>query len=283
MADYQLKETEQLRIIYQEIISGCSVSSNGYYVRHLNELDHIDVLRRRISLYNKYIAEGIPSEQDRLKELIANEEWSPAQEEKILELKYNINDNEKNIQSLIFQQQAHVRDVIKQKKQALAALLIERQNLLGLTADDASERDTYNYLVFATLYKDKAGTQPLFTSFEDFENLHEDTIQNYTKEVESKLSQFRDDNVRKISVMSFFLNPFSYSKEAVHTFLSKPIVQFTHYQMLLFSMGTRNLNILSQAQGEPPELMEDIPIQKVLDWYDQQFSIAIGKRNASKS
>lgn len=281
MSEYALTEIEQLKIIYQEIVLGYSQSTQGYFVRHLNDLDHIDILRQRIFIYNKYITEGVPSEASQIKSLIERGEWTQQQEDKILELKYIISDNEKNV-NLIKEQQWAVKAIIKQKRQELVTLLIERQELIGLTADNASERESYSYLVYISLFKNTECKDPLFTTFDEFSNIEETRAEAYAKEVETLLSRFKENNIRKISTLPFFLNPFSYSKERVHTFIDKPISKLTNYQMLLFSLGTRNINILSQAEGEPPELLDDVQPQKIVDWYDQNYSIILGKQNATK-
>jgi hypothetical protein len=43
----------------------------------------------------------------------------------------------------------------------------------------------------------------------------------------------------------------------------------------------RNLNILNQSKGSPPDLIGDVTLEKIQSWYDQEYSIIQGKRNQS--
>lgn len=279
---FKLSEIENLKIVYQEIIDGASYfSKESYFIKHLNDLDNITILKKRIEFFEQAVNNGLPTEAAKLKEVVANEEWEAGNEEKILSLRYIISDNEKNLLTLIPQQQAIIKKVLEDKRKELSELLIQRRQALGLTAEDSSEADSYHYITFISLYKDKSCQSPFFESWEEFESVDESEASKHSQNLQTMLSRFNEESIRKISVMPFFLNSFSYCKENIHTFLSKPMFQLTNYQMLLFSMGSRNINILSQANGEPPMLLGDTTPQQVLDWFDQNYSIILGKRNSS--
>jgi hypothetical protein len=274
-----VSELEQLKIIYKQIIDGCSFFDNKFYIKHLTELEIINITEKRNEFFNKYISSGIQIESDRLIELENSEEWLKTDEEEIQSAKLFISDNEKTIQSIIPQQKIVIQKLIDDKKTELNKLIIKKRNLIGLTAEDLSQSDANQFLIYSVLYKDKNCEKYLIDSFDEFESLDVNELNYYIKAYEYVVSYLSEENIKKISVMPFFINCFSYCKDKIHIFLNKPIVNFTRYQLDLFSLGTRNLNILSQSEKEPPDLNSN-NIDFVVNWYDQEQSIILGKRNS---
>ena len=275
---------DELKIIYQEIIDGCSISSDGkVFFRHLTELDYIEVLRYRMVSFKRYVKEGLPSEQERLKTLFETEEWNQDKEDRITSLRLTISDNEKNLSKFVIaQQQAGIRKAISNDKEELLALLVDRHNMMGMTADELSNKESNMFTLYLSLYSDRACKVPLFKTFNEFESSEGQESDRLAEDMDTCLQKFSELKIRQVSIMPFFLNNFSYSKDNIHSFLQKPTVSFTSYQTLLFSLGQRNLNILSQSQGSPPEMYSDVSPNDVLTWYDQQYSVILGKRNAAK-
>lgn len=278
-----LSEIENLKIIYKEIIEGFTVFEEfDIFVKHLTDLENAEVLRKKLFFFEKFQKEGLPSEDDKLKQLIESEQWSKSQEEEILQYRYIISDNEKNVKKLIPQQHAPILKVISETKKSLNKLLAERQNLIGRTANEFAERDSFHYFIYLSLFKDKTFQNRVFEHFKDFDGLEDDEIKPYISFVEETLKKFSEENIRKISVLPFFINIFAYSKERLYTFLGKPIVYLTPYQTLLLSLGSRNLTVLTQSETEPPELLSDVKIEDLIKWYDSQYSVLFTKSRASK-
>jgi hypothetical protein len=177
------------------------------------------------------------------------------------------------------EQRPPIQMMIDAKKKDLLNLLIERKNYIGETANDFSTKKSESYFIFLSLYEDSELKKRLFKDFEDFEELDYDVVNRYSKIIEESLSIIKEESIQKISVMPFFLNTLSYCKENIFSFYNKPISQLSPYQILLFSLGNRNLNILSQAEGSPPEMLGDVTIEDLQKWYDQNYSIIVSKRN----
>jgi hypothetical protein len=278
-----LTEVEELKIIYKEIIDGCSPNSNSpNFIKHLTDLEHIEITRKRLEFYRKYVADGIPNETEKLQDLISSEAWSKDNEEKILEYRYSISDNEKNIPKLIPQQQPMIQRIVNDTKAKLNILLLERAELMGSTANEFAEKEGFNYYLFLSLYKDRECKDRLFKEFAELDELESEDLKPFFQSIEETKKKITESNIKKISSLPFFINTFSYSKDNVTTFLSKPISQLTPYQVHLFSLGVRNINILGRTEGEPPELHEDTKIDDVVLWYDQQYSVMLGKQKAAK-
>ncbi len=265
-------------MVYQEIIEGCSYSPNGFFIKHLCDLEQIELTRKRIEFVNRYIEAGVPLEEERVKHLKENGDWSNEKDEDIKAYRQTLADNEKSLSNIIPQQQEPIRRMMDQHKKELIALMIERKMLIGTTAEELSDRDSTVFLAYLSLYKDRECKQKLFPNWEDFEALEEDESQKYLRAIDDAIARISEKNVKKIGCLPFFLNAFSYCKDSIHTFIRKPICELTNYQVLLFSAGSRNLNVLSEAEGSPPEYYDKTTADEILKWYDTQYSIIIGKR-----
>ena len=269
-------ETNSLKIIYQEIINGSSFSDSGFYVKHLSDLDQIEITRRKEQIFFKYHRSGIPKEETRLKQLILDGEWSTEKENDIQAYSETIRDNEKLLFTIIEVQKPHIQKIIDEHKKSLLSLILEKRLIIGTTCEELTNRDVSTFFFYESIYKDKECKEKLFSSCEELDDLEEHQISIYSDAIDIVGERMSDLNIRKIASMPFFLNSFSYSKDAIWTFLNKPISQLTNYQMHLFSCGSRNMNVLSQSEGSPPEDASPIDMAK---WYDTQYSIILGKRN----
>lgn len=268
-------------MVYQEIIEGCSDSNKGYFVKHLCELEQIELVRKRAYFISRYKEQGIPVESERLAQIIESGEWNNTHEGDILAYRVTIMDNEKILPTVIPVQQMAIRRAIQDNRDALVKLLISRRMAIGTTAEELAEKDSTYFMAYISLYQNRECDKPLFSHWEAFDDLEEHEQEPYIKSIEETMAKFKEANIRRISALPFFLNPFSYSKDAVHTFLNKPMCRLTNYQVHLFSMGSRNLNILNQTEGSPPEYFEKTSADEILQWYDRQYSVIIGKRKMS--
>jgi hypothetical protein len=277
-----LQELEELRIIYKEIVDGYSFyEDKGVCVKHLTDLENTEVTKQKRVLYTHY-RKDLPTEEEKLQQLIETEQWSKAQEEEILQYQYIITDNEKNLKNIIPQQHGPILQIIEANKKALNKLLREKRSLMGRTAEEFAERDTFYYMVYLAMYKDTKLKTRCFADFTVMEEMEDDEIKPYVDMLDSTMRKFTEEAIKKIAVLPIFLNPLSYAKDSVYHFLGKPLINVTPFQMNLLSLGTRNLNIMGQSEGEPPALLDDVKINDVVNWYDQQYSIILGKRNRTK-
>lgn len=275
----KLTEADELKMVYQEIVEGCSFSPKGFFIRHLCEIEQIEIARKRIEFIDKYVKQGVPTEDERMTRLRDDGEWTNAKEADILAYRQTISDNEKLLHTIIPQQQEAIQKIIAEHKKSLITLLLERKTLIGTTAEELAEKDATYFMSYLSLYADKKCTKPLFEKWEDFETLDEQEMNVYLEAMDEVFAKLKEMNIRKISALPFFLNAFSYSKEDISTFLNKPVAYLTSFQIHLFSLGSRNLNILSQSEGSsPPEYFDKVNAEDIIRWYDTQYSIILGKR-----
>ena len=281
---YNVSEIDELKLIYYEIIRGSSFEPDiNLYVKHFSELESFLILKKRTELFHFYSKEGVPHELELLKNAMTTEEWSEEKENKILELKYLISDNEKNIHNIIIEQRAPIEKIIDDAKKQLNEILYDRKGILGRSIEDLIDDDIEDYLSYLSFFKDEPCTIPCLPDYKEFEKLEPSEINKFNISLSKTYKRFSEENIKKIACLPFFLNKFSYSKERIDGFLGKPVNSLTNNQTSLFSLGVRNLNVLSHAKGSPPDISLEAKPLDVLKWYDIQHSIMIAKQNQSDS
>jgi hypothetical protein len=276
-------EVDELKIIYKEIIDGRTpFEDKQVFVKHLTDLENAELTKKRQSLFVKFKRDGLPTEAERLDFLKENELWTLQDEDDLQSYQLQITDNERNISKVIVIQQPRIREIIKDLKEKHRNLKNKKYSLIGATANEYAEKHSLQFFLYLSLYKDDRCKERLFTTPEDVEDLEDDELNPHIETLEASMKHINEEKIKRIAVLPFFLNPFSYCKDSVYHFLCKPLCELTSNQLLLFSMGGRNLNVVSQSSGEPPELVGETKLDDVVNWYDQQYSILLGKRKSGK-
>lgn len=284
MSDNFVLEIEELKVIYKEIIDGFSYDeASNCFIKHLNDLENAEVVRIKSQVYKKFKLDGLPDDQERLKQIMENEDWSTQKEAQIVDLKYLISDNEKNLPSILIpQQKLMIEKIVQEKRRELGSLLLEKRKLIGATANEFSEKEAFYYLIHFSIFNDRELKEKRFNDVSALTESEELEIHKYAEAIDRAHLKFSENNIKKISILSFFISPFSYCRESIHSFLGKPMCQITPYQSLLFSLGSRNLGVLSNTEVEPPALLDDVKLDDIVTWYDQQHSIIVGRRKIGK-
>jgi hypothetical protein len=275
-----ISEIDELKLIYFEILEGFSSDvETSLFIKHFSDKESHLVLQKRVELFHYYLNEGVPHESTLLANAIENEEWSKEKEEKILQLKYIISDNERNLPNIIWEQRLMIQKVIEDHRKELAELLFERKQVLGRNIEDLVDEDVNDYVVYLSFFKDKELQHPLEKTYSDFQEWEPTKISALNKVLADQYTKFSEDNVKGVSILPMFLNKLSYSKDNIMTFLNKPVSHLSHHQSYLFSLGVRNLNILNYAKGSPPDLSLEAKVKDVVNWYDLQHALNIGRKN----
>ena len=205
-----ISEFEELKIIYSEIIQGYSyLDSEKIYIKHLTDLETSLISRKRNELYQSYLKDGLPNESDKIKQLIDLGLWSAEKDKEISEMRVIISDNEKNLKNIIPQQQPPIQKAINENRLKLKALLEEQMSLVGATADEYAEKNSFSFILHLLVHKDEALKTKLFT-FEEVLDLDYKDLEKYSDIMEGIFKRFSDKTLKKISVLPFFLNSFSY-------------------------------------------------------------------------
>ena len=280
--DYQHQEwIDNLRLIYQEVVEGFSPCKDVYF-KHFTDVENIEILRKQKEFFDSLVKEGVPTQKERLKLLIENDDWSKEKDDRIIELRLMISDNEKNLPTILQQMRGGIEKAIQKDREELKKIVHEKYELLGSTADEISQRNANQYQLFLSICKDKRGAKK-FSSWEEFESLEQDDLNSLTNDYNETLARITEEKLREISILPLFLQKLSFAKDRFNTFFERSyICDLTSFQINLLSMGQRNYNVLTQSKGNPPELIGATTPREVITWYDQQYSIMLSKLQNSK-
>jgi hypothetical protein len=271
------EELDNLRICYYEIIYGYShFPEDQLYVKHFNELDNAKNLIHKRDLIRNYRKQGLDTEENKEKYLIENGLWTQEKKDRILQLKYIVFDNEKQMEKLIAPgQKDSIQILVDKDKEELAVLEAERIKLIEPTCESMAAKETENYLTFISCYKDKDLKIPYWEEGQ-FDQMDEIDLIKYKIYFRSTFERTRSQIIEKIACLPFFLNAFRLADKRPDLFFKKRIYELSYVQGDLMSYGMRNLNVLAHANGSPPSLIDNTP-EDLIKWYDLQYSILKSK------
>jgi hypothetical protein len=270
-----LSESEQLKLIYHDITNGYTFNS-GIYVAHFSERGYAKVLQRKMNLVLSYKEQGLPTKEEREKEIVEQELWTKEKDDRILQLKYLVSDNEKYAQGMVVpaQKEAILKMVAKDKSE-LFSLSKEKESVLGPTSESFADKELENSFLLEFFYKDPDLKDKYFSE-SDIDEMDHEELTKFKKILNISLNKVKDEDITKIGCMPFFLNSLSFVKDRPEAFFSRPLTKATFHQQNLLGTGLRNLNVQSQSEGSPPSLI-DSSIEDLVKWYDQAYSVMLGK------
>jgi hypothetical protein len=269
-----LEGYDALRVLYGDILRGYSFyKPETLYVKHFDDLDNIQIARKKEGLIKLFLDEGVPTEKERLDIIYETGEWTEQDEENISQLEYNISDNTKQLNFMsVPSQRTKVIQLIEEWQIKLHQQRMMKMGLLGVTAEHRAAKITNNYFVYYAFYRDPECLEP-FWSEQDFQEMDEKDLIRYIRVYNQALQGFTDRTFRKIASLPFVLNFASYCKDQGMFFYGKPITKFTNYQLSVYTKAMRNTFVLRETKGTPPDINADLSIQALLNWYDEQYSI----------
>ena len=246
-----------------QIIRGytkCNMDKFGeFYLKHLDIFSSEEIDEKKLFYEEHARTRGLPTEQEKIKDLKKEDLWSEEKENKI-------KDDQKLISSLKltkskFVLKADIENIqkeIEKTENELGELLYEKQELVGFTVESYAVKKINEFFIYTTSFKDADCKKPLFTEAE-YEELSGVDIQalvnNYNKISES----FNEKNMKRIALSGFFLNSFYLCKDSPFNLFGKPVLDLTFNQKELFSLGRYFKNILQELKHDPDEETMDDP------------------------
>ena len=157
---------------------------------------------------------------------------------------------------------------------------MEREDAIGLTVESYCNNKNYEYYLRNFFFKDEKLTQPLFSE-EEFEDMDISLMRDYHSYYNDFQNIFSDRNLKKIACAPIVSNSFFLSTSA-KDFYGKPICHLTVNQISLYSnyIYFKNISSSPDFKTVPQEYYSSL--DKVVDYYDQQYSILNSKNNSKK-
>jgi len=264
-------EKKHLRKVFTEIIRGiskCNSEEFGiFYIKHLDVFDseEIDEKNEEYLLYAQ--KKGLPTEEEKLKELKKDGLWDSKKQKSIDESVEFIKRLKINKSKFFLKAQIDsISAQIEEESGKLHDLLIEKAELVGLTAQGFANKKINEYYIFKTLYEDSNFKNRLFTK-DDYDELSEASIRYLINKFNYNSNRFSARNLKRIALSPFFLNDFYLCEDNPMTYFGKPLVELTYNQAELFSHARQFKYVLQEMKHKPSaELMSDP--DKLLDVYD---------------
>lgn len=269
-------------LLFRHILLGSSFDyQNKFYVKHNSLIESTYITENGKILEIDSKKKGLLSEKDKLKILEKNGSWTKEEEKTYQERLKRITDLQISKKKLVISAQIKQAQIIlEQEMRDFSAFFIERDNVLGLTLESYVSTQTYQYYLKNFFFKDEALTERLFSD-EDFEDLPQYEIKKYYDYYFEFQEVFNHRNLKKITCCPFILNTFFLSKTPVD-FFGKNICELTLNQISLYSNYLYYKNITESADFKPVPQEYYNDLNKLVDYYDQQYSIICAKNQSKK-
>lgn len=269
-------------VLFRQILFGHTFDiDNNFYIKHSN----IDENSRMIESSMKYakIAEknGLLKNEVKLNVLFENGSWTREQEENYQARVKRIDDLRVSKKKLVIPSQIKAaEEILSNEIQNLYSYFEERESIMGLTVENFCLKKNQEFILKNYFYKDEKLTQPAFDE-EDFENMDAGKLYELSNYYYSFLDIFSENNLKKITVCPMVFN-ILFLSESVIDFYGKPIRDLTTNQTLIYSNYKYYKNISSSPDYKqvPQEYYSDL--QKIVNHYDQQYSILYSKAKSKK-
>ena len=262
-------DNDDLADIIVEIFDGFSVldSSLGpIYIKHFHQLDTRKILSKRKLYIAQAEERGLLTENSILKMLFQDEMWDDKSEKEIQEKKKFIENLKTSISKIVLpSKRKEHKKLIDLEISKLNALSLEREKLIGLTAEKYAERKVNKEFFESLLFLDEAfKTSP----FEDLDYQDIETAKELT-DLEGKFfNRMNDENISK-AVLSPFFSPYMPYSEDVLNMFGEPLKNLTAFQLKMISYARSFLNIFKNSQKEIPDHIAKDP-DLLIDFYNSQ-------------
>ena len=276
----QLSTQVQLKKTYIDILNGYSVLKGGskgfgdLYIRHLCIFDSGEIDRVNNFYKEKFIKEGLPTLEEKEKSLEEDQLWTKKEEGRIRELSLYVKNLETTKSKLFLKSQIDLISLdVKKSRKELEALLTEKSELIGSTAESFAEKKANDFYLMISLYSDPELKEKKFTK-EEFDEVSDEDLSQISSSYSKLLRDFSPTNLKKVSVSPFFVNSFCMVEDNPYQFYGKPMIKLTFYQTDLLLYGKYFRSLLSEMKVKPSQDVMDDPDKLI-----EHFNIS---KNTSK-
>lgn len=233
-------------------------SYGDFYIKHLDVFDSEEIDEKAEEYKNHAIKQGLPSTEEKLKQLKEDESWFEKDDRKIQDFQSMISNLRITKSKLILKADTDsLQKQIEDTEKELHGLIVEKSELVGFTSDIYASKKINEFYVLTTSYKDKDLKKPLFGK-DEFEELQEKDITLLIRHYNDASQRAGEESIKRIALSGYFLNNFYLCEDNPQIYYGKPVVNLTYNQCELFSYGRYFKNILSEMKNKPhPEVMDD--------------------------
>lgn len=247
--------SREIKSILKDVINGYSRTNHRsfgeIYIKHYTSYDNAMIDDYKDLFYKNAREKGLPSNDEKMQELISGEDWSEDKNRKIIELRRAIaNLHDTKAKLFIENQKKSIQEKIDAQIQNLNDLENQKTALLGYTAEVFASKRANEYFIFESLRKDRELKERYFDAetFDDLDNFSLGELIDLYNKVSDNFSEI---NLKRTSYSPGFLNLFYMSSESIYEFYGKPVLELTFYQIEVYSNARIFKNLLSNAKYPP--------------------------------
>lgn len=255
------------RRAFVDVCRGYSIGEHEgkkLYIKHLSHFQHLSYDDKQATYHAEAVAKGALTEEDRLSYLIKNGQWSDAKEKEIAVQRDTIIRFEEGKKALLVPShiKRHEEDTQKEREK-LVKMLVERGNLMGITAEVYAQQRLNDFYTINNLFSDEGLTLPFLTE-DSFEDLGDSMVEDITSAYNRAVEPCSDTNLRKLSVQDFFVSYYALCGDSAADFFGTAVANLTFYQIRLCSFARyykhllehTDINRIPREQRNDPEAID---------------------------
>jgi len=251
---------------FRDIKNGFSeikVLENLFYLKHLSLEDQVDIDQ----IYDHYFDEaknrGVPTNDETLKRLIEEKQWSTKQESLIKQEEDFIDNLNKQKKSLYLKSEIQrVNADIELGQKRLYDLKNTKASFFNRTAESYAEERVNDFYILKCLYKDKKLSQQAFEE-DQFDNIDSETLTSIIKQYSEIYKNINDNTIQYLVLQDFF-NLYMPFAENPTEFFGKSVCELTYNQVKLLIYARFFKNVFQQNDKMPQDIKNDP--DKIIDY-----------------
>lgn len=258
--------------LFLDVCRGYSIFSHDnifFYVKHSNLKLEAQLNSIRKNAYDNSIKSGLLTTEQKIEKLKLDGLWTDLDEKKIKDKKFFLDSLSKSkAKQILPSQKKLIQNQIEIEEKELNKLLIEKNNLIGVTADIISENVRSKYFLVKSIYKDESCNNLYF----DEEYLDEDIYEDIYYRFINTINKFNHRNLKLISLTDEFNILFSSCGDNLLSFFGKPAFELTFLQAQILYYGKYFKKLAETISSDtiPYDVRNDP--EKLIEWYENKKS-----------
>jgi len=259
--------SSEYRRIFRDVVRGRTdvvVQNVKYYIKHLSSLDQVDIDDIRNQYYEEAISRGVPSREERIKDLEEQSIWTKKDELEISRQNLFIEQLQKNKTQLVLKSQIDKQnESIKEARKKINELEERKKELIGINAESYADKRSNDYYIIKSFYTDSELKERLFPKEEEFNELYIDEVSDFVKAYNDTFLIFNENKIQETILQDFYYIYFPFSDDTVG-FFGRPVVELTYNQLKLIVYTKIFKNIFENNKHIPEKIKKDP--QALLDY-----------------
>jgi hypothetical protein len=251
---------------FRDIKNGFSeikVLENLFYLKHLSLEDQVDIDQIYDHYFDEAKSRGVPTNDETLKRLIDEKQWSTKQESLIKQEEDFIDNLNKQKKSLYLKSEIQrVNADIESGQKRLYDLKNTKASFFNRTAESYAEERVNDYYILKCLYKDKKLSKEAFEE-DQFDNIDSETLTCIIKQYSEIYKNINDNTIQYLVLQDFF-NLYMPFAENPTEFFGKSVCELTYNQVKLLIYARFFKNVFQQNDKMPQDIKNDP--DKIIDY-----------------